>query len=198
VKGRVKNVLNFKKRSRAAIAAAVALAAVLAAGLACSRGSGEEGRPKDAVPVPGATATPPFDPGFAFRPEISIMTSPDRYSPLMPSATGIILSVKGQAEGAATLKYEASSGSFGLFKDGINTGLGNPADRKFGDIPAVHWSPDGATKDGDAVTVSLLGEGGDVLAQVTMAVSVQDDWYSLIPTSKPPARREDGEKPQSS
>jgi hypothetical protein len=132
-------------------------------------------------PLPSAepkeTTPPIYDPSFVFQSEISVKTSPDRYALAMSSTPGIILSIAGQAEGLTTLKYEATSGSFGLWEDGVITGLGNPTNRKFGDSPSAHWTPDDATQNGDAVTVSLLGESGDVLAQVNMAVSVQDNWY---------------------
>jgi beta-lactamase regulating signal transducer with metallopeptidase domain len=134
------------------------------------------------------TTPPAYDTSFVFQSEISVKTSPDRYALTMSSTPGIILSIAGQAEGLTTLKYEAASGSFGLWEDGVITGLGNPANRKFGDPPSAHWTPDNATQNGDTVTVSLLSERGDVLAQINMAVSVQDNWYSLIPTSKSPAQ----------
>jgi hypothetical protein len=56
VKGRVKNVLNFKKRSRIVVFAAVVLAAALAVGLAVNGGNGENGYPEATINYQGSSS----------------------------------------------------------------------------------------------------------------------------------------------
>jgi hypothetical protein len=70
-----------------------------------------------------------------------------------------------------------------------NNLFGNSAERTLSESGSVYSTPDSATKDGDAVAVSCVNGVGEVPAQVTMAVDIQDYWYSLIQTSKALAPR---------
>jgi hypothetical protein len=104
----------------------------------------------------------------------------------MSSVPGIHLGIAGQTEGETMIRYEATGGTFKQWEDSKVTDLGNPVNRTFMESRSVYWTPDNATKNGDTVTVSFVGNKDNVFAQVTMAVSVQDSKYSLTPTSKTP------------
>jgi hypothetical protein len=187
LKERIVAIMKNKKSTRAAIivSAVLIVGAVLAA-CALGAGNGSGGLPLQEAPQINETTPPAYDPDFEFRSDISVKTYPGRYTQSLSSYPGIMISVGGQAVGGSSLKYEAASGKFAVNDDGIIADLGNPAIREFGAGPSAHWNPDSNTKDGDTISVVFVGYKGNVLAQATMAVSVQDNKYSLLPTSKTP------------
>jgi beta-lactamase regulating signal transducer with metallopeptidase domain len=181
LKERLGAIMAHKKSTRTAIIVSVVLVLLLA-GCAAILGAGSGVRIELAE-----TPAPPYDPNFVFQTKLSIKTQPYVYMLTMSSYPGIHLGIVGQTEGETTIRYEATAGTFNLWEGSQVTSLGNPINRSFTESRAVYWTPDSATKNGDTVSVSFVNGAADVLAQVTMAVSVQDSKYSLIPTSAPPA-----------
>jgi beta-lactamase regulating signal transducer with metallopeptidase domain len=188
VKQRVVDVLRFRKPERAVVAVAAIAAIALAIGLSVKPENGNISsaleRAEQASPQ---ETSAPYS--IEFQTELSVKTAPDRYSRLMSSVPGIHLGIEGQFEEASNIRYEAESGAFVLWEGATVTSLGNSAERPLSETGSVYWTPDSATKDGDAVAVSVVNGIGEIPVQETMAVDIQDYWYSLMPTSKALAPR---------
>jgi len=126
-----------------------------------------------------------FAPPAAFS--FSVKTEPGSYTPAMSSYPGIYLNVTGQAETGASVRYDCLSGQFGTLTDGKITFLGNFTMNGLGSSPAVFWTPDAATKDGEIVTVRLSNGAGAELTAVSLTVRISDDhMYSLA--QEPPVQ----------
>jgi len=126
-----------------------------------------------------------FAPPAAFS--FNVKTEPGSYTLAMNSYPGIYLNVTGQAETGASVRYDCLSGHFGALTDGKITFLGNFAMNGLGSSPAVFWTPDAATKDGEIVTVRLINGAGTELTAVSLTVRINENhMYSLV--QEPPVR----------
>jgi len=120
-------------------------------------------------------ASPPFSFGVSAEPE--------KYMLAMSGYPGIYLFTSGHAPGEASVQYECQSGRFGTLKDSVITFLGSFTTRDFGSSPAVFWSPDASTQEGDVVTVRLMKGADAELSAVRFSVRLSGDAlsrYSLV------------------
>jgi beta-lactamase regulating signal transducer with metallopeptidase domain len=115
--------------------------------------------------------------------DFSVTPEPNSYALAMSSA-GIGLRASGGASGVG-VQYTCESGSFGEQTGDAIQPLGNFVERDAGSL--VFWRPDGYSKDGDRVNVSLIAAAGDspnasfrsATASVGFLVATDGMYYSL-------------------
>jgi len=120
------------------------------------------------------TFAPVYEPNQNMNVKLEIEATPDDYTLLMSSVPGIYLHIKGETSGEAKVTYTADTGTFGLLENREIIMLGNPAERRFGSLPSVHWIPDNTTKDGDTVTVKLVGGSGEATVVLSVSATQKD------------------------
>lgn len=159
MKKRVKNVLNFKKYSKAIMVISVVLAVFLIIGLSMNRGSKNQ--------VPGLTITTPRE----------------SYSPLMSSMFGFEL-VFDSPPGATTYSYVCDKGSFCTYRDDIITSAG----KEITTSETIYWWPFDETTEppilsdmGNAsITITALGIHGEDLAIGTAMIVEKDGFFQFV------------------
>jgi hypothetical protein len=124
------------------------------------------------------TPAPSYDPNSEFENKFEVNPSPERYTPAMSSAPGILLGIDGQASGQPAMTYECESGSFFYWENGEITNFGNKAEVEFGS-QNLYWTPDADTKDGDMILMQLVDENSGVMAAQGLTVRVDGIYYTL-------------------
>lgn len=159
MKKRVKNVLGFKKYSKAIMVVSVALVVFLIIGLSMNRGG------KDPLP------------------DLAITTPRRSYSPLMSSMFGFEL-VFDRPSGATTYSYVCDKGSFCTYQDDIVT----PVGKEITTQENIYWWPfDGAgeahhvSNMGDtSITIAALNAHGENLAIGTAMIIGGDGFFRFV------------------
>jgi hypothetical protein len=123
---------------------------------------------------------------YVFRQEFIVRPEPDAYALEQSNAPGIYLHTEkaNATADAATVIYEASSGSFGRLENDRVLELGERRTiAAFEETNPVFWRPDESTEEGHTVAVVFVAGDETTLAQVTFTVKTDGFMYTLAPRS---------------
>lgn len=189
IKGRIKNVMSFKKPEFWVLIVTAAVVLVAAACLLTNPLKAQEpsdlkdGLPPNKLEPPSPSSAAESKTENTDSVKFFVTASPGRYTPAMSSTPGIRLDVTYDGPTAQIL-YKAETGGFITWQNSIIEDLGNSVTRR-ADAPALYWRPNLDTPQDDRITLTVLNEAGEKIAGSSFAIAKGDDGFFTAAAVEP-------------